>query len=247
MKTARMFGGIAALVALVVLALILTNHPARGSDHQDSQATIARPGADVTDTFLFPSPANSNNVVAVMNVRVPTGGFFDPTVLYQMKFDTRVAGEAVGAAPVENVVIQFSFGAPGNGAQQVLVYGPAAPNAPGTLNTLVPQTGAGLFNSTFSVGAMAVFAGLRQDPSFFDQAQWFRIFPDRNGGSTAQSCLPVTGSGTCPTGFSAVGADAFATANVLAIVVEMPKATLTANGTGPKVAYWATTSSTSGQ
>ena len=48
--------------------LLFARNPARGFDLQGSPVTIARPSTDITDTYLFPSPTNVNNVVAVMDV-----------------------------------------------------------------------------------------------------------------------------------------------------------------------------------
>jgi hypothetical protein len=254
MKFARL-GGALALAALVALTLVATNHPAIGSDDRASTPTIARPGADVADTYLFPSPTNANNVVAVMTVHpgiaagAGTTTFFDPTVLYQLKFDTNYGSEAAGTAPTENLVLQFSFDAPTSGAQQVNVYGPSAPTSTGSGNTLVTQTASGLVGRSFTVGGVTLFAGPRQDPFFFDEAQFYKIFPDRNAGSTVQSCLPAGGTGTCPQGFNNPGTDTYAGTNVLAIVVEIPKSQLVPTGstTPGRIAFWATTSSVTGQ
>jgi hypothetical protein len=252
MKFARL-GGALALAALVALTLVANNHPASGSDDRASVATIARPGADIADTYLFPSPANPNNVVAVMTVHpgILAGAgattFFDPTVLYQMKFDTNYGSEAAGTAPVESYVIQFSFDAASSGAQQINVFGPSAPNSTGSGNTLVTQTASGLVGRSFTVGGVTIFAGPREDPFFFDETQFYKLFPDRNAGSTVQSCLPA-GTGTCPQGFNNPGADTFAGTDVLAIVVEIPKTALVPTGstTPGRIAFWATTSSVTG-
>ena len=68
MKMASAFGGVAALSAFVVAGLVFAGVPARSFDLQGSPVTVKRPAADITDTFLFPSPTNANNVVAVMDV-----------------------------------------------------------------------------------------------------------------------------------------------------------------------------------
>jgi len=255
MKIARHVGGLAALCALAVAAVLYTGSPVRGFDIQDSAAVVARPGADISDTYFFPSPTNPNDVVLVMNVHpgLPAGSgttaFFDSNVLYTMKLDTNFASEAVGSRPTENLVIQFSMGTPANGTQTIFVYGPAAPVQTGTSNTLVnagTTNGVGLINKTFQTsGGQTVFAGVREDPFFFDLTQFYKILPDRNAGSSAATCLP-SGSNTCPGGFSAVGTDFFNNSNVLSIVVEMPKSQLTVNGNS-LVAYWATTASQTGQ
>ena len=95
-----------------------------------------------------------------------------------------------------------------------------------------------------------MFAGVREDPFFFDLTQFYNIIPDRNKGSTAASCLPGVGNGSCPTGFNSAltATDFFSNSNVLSIVVEMPKAVLSQSqgASGSVVGYWATTSTQSG-
>ncbi len=258
MKIARRFGGTAAVCAFVAGAFVYAGLPARSFDLQDSPVTVKRPAADITDTYFFPSPTNSNNVVAVMDVYplIPASAgaatalttFFDQGVLYTMKFDNRYSAEASNARPLENLVIQFSFGAPSNGTQQVFVYGPSAPNQTGPSTTLVNggfANGAGFINKAFfSSNSISYFAGARRDPAFFDVTQFLSIFPDRNKGSTAPTCLP-NGTNTCPNGFT-TGNDFFAQSNVLSIVAEIPKSLLTGGNNGV-VAYWATTATGNGQ
>ena len=256
MKIARPVGGLAALCALAVSAVLYCGTPVRGFDIQDSAAVVARPGTDISDVYLFPSPTNANDVVAVMNVSpgLPAGtgttAFFDTTVLYTMKFDTNYASEAVGARPSESIVLQFSMGTPSGGSQSIFVYGPLPPNNTGSTTSLVNAgvtSGVGLINSSFAtVGGITIFAGVREDPFFFDLTQFYNIVPDRHAGSTATTCLPG-GSNTCPAGFRAAGVatDFFNNSNVLSIVAEIPKSLLTANGNS-LVAYWATTSTQTG-
>jgi hypothetical protein len=167
--------------------------------------------------------------------------FLDQQVLYTMRFDNNYQSEAVGARPIEDMVIQFSFGAVVGNQQQVYMYGPAKPNQIGTSTTLLgggTATATGLFNTAFTAGnGVSVFAGLRQDPFFFDLSQFYKILPDRDMGSTAAGC-------GC--GFNTVGTDYFQSTEVLSIVVELPRTTIMPSGTGPIVAYWATTSTESG-
>ncbi|GAC1500645.1 MAG: hypothetical protein NVS1B2_25360 [Vulcanimicrobiaceae bacterium] len=271
MRFARYLGGCAALCAFATAAFVVAGVPARSFDLQGSAVTVKRPAADITDTYFFPSPTNANNVVAVMDVYplIAQGAglttFFDPSVLYTMKFDNRFANEASnGGRPVENLVIQFTFAAASDGSQQVFVYGPTAPSKVGVATTLVNggfANGSGVINRPFTAAAtsagttpFSVFAGARRDPAFFNASQFFNIFPDRNMGATAASCLSG-GATPCPQGFTpaAAGAsnDRFATSNVLSIVVELPKTALVAGNGGAcgancPVAYWATTSTASG-
>ena len=181
---------------------------ARGSDHADTPQIAASPGTDITDVFVFPSATNSNNVVLAMCVSplIPTGGTraFDPTVLYQFKIDN--TGDKV-----EDLVIQARFEGTGT-SQKVIIAGPSAPSRTGTMSdALIPLTVTGTFNSTFSPNSgMQVFAGVREDPFFFDLEQFFTIFPDRatpilvrtplvmamwESRATALGCWPTAGPG----------------------------------------------------
>ena len=282
MKFARLSGGVVALCAFVAVALVYARVPARSFDLQGSPVTVKRPAADITDTYLFPSPSNPNNVVAVIDVNPliaastsPTLGyqalntFFDQQVLYTFKFDNNYTSEATnGGRPLENLVLQVSFGAPGGGTQQVFAYGPLAPNGAGTSTSLVnggAPTGTGYINKSFSLASpysgVQVFAGARRDPAFLNATAnprsttsypyynvtstpgtYFGIFPTQNPNtSTGQSCLTT---GSCPRGFAA-GTDLFAQTDVLSIVVEIPKIEVV--GASGVVAFWATTSTVSGQ
>ncbi len=268
MKTTRTLGSILAVGMMMAVVFLYSNYAARSSDHQDSPATIAHAGADISDPYIFPSPTNASNVVMVMNVHplIPSGQglstSFDPGVLYQMKFDTKSEnGGGLAQAPVENLVVQFQAGAPG-ASQPIYVNGPAAPSVTGaTGNTTVGLTGQGTINVPFTLanGQVQVFAGAREDPFFFDLAQFLKILPDRNAGNTTTplqpgglpSCLPqkLGGNNSCPQGFNppGVATDTLKGFNVLSIVIEMPRSMLMVNGGGPKIAYWVTTNTVSGQ
>jgi hypothetical protein len=249
-----MYAGLTALCAFVGVAVLYAGVPAHGFDLQGAPVLVKRPAADITDTYLFPSPIQGD-IVAVMDVypSLPAGAgattSFDQGVLYTMKFDNNYASEAVnGGRPIENVVFQFSFGVAGTG-QLVTAYGPAAPSQTGPTTKLIGATGSGFINKSFSFattsGQVTVFAGARRDPAFWDVQQFWKIIPDRNQGSTAKTCLPA-GTDTCPQGFNALGTDYFQNTNVLSIVVEMPK-TLIAGSGRAVIAYWATTSTSNGQ
>jgi len=187
MKFVRPIGGVAALCAFVAVALVYARVPARSFDLQGSPTTTKRPAADITDTYLFPSPANPNDIVAVMDVypEIPASAtpslaytalntFFDQSVLYTFKFDNNYTSEASnGGRPTEDYVIQVSFGAPSGGTQQVYVYGPSAPNGVGTSTSLVnagTPSATGFINKSFSIvsSGVQVFAGARRDPAFLN-------------------------------------------------------------------------------
>jgi Domain of unknown function (DUF4331) len=260
MKALRSIATIVATAAVVATTSLYAFHFARASDHQDSPTVVARPGADITDVFVFPAPDNAQNVVLAMDVfpLIPAGMSntpqfaLDPAVLYQFKIATNVASND----NTEKLVIQFLASGSGQ-TQTVTMYGPAAPNQVGTTNTIVPATGSFSFGTPAKLknGQVQVFAGLRRDPFFFDLAQFFKIIPDRNAGFHAPGQTVPPPSATSFNGFpanttgclTAAANNYLANFNVIQIAVELPKSMLALNGGSPgKIGVWATASTTSG-
>lgn len=252
----RFAGGATAIVALAAAAFLYSGHRAAASDHQDSPTTVARPGGDITDVFVYQAPDNASNVVLQMDVHplIPTGSgpstFFDPAVMYQFKIDSNGDG-------VEDTVLQVQ--AVGAGAAQTLsVFGPAAPIVVGTNSRFVAKAGSVQYNTIASAlgNGARVWAGPAKDPFFFDLARFFQIIPDRNyqnqpnpqppdpslgfqGFTPAFNTLHGTSCATTPAQ-DILSSNGF---NVLAIIAEVPKSML---GSGP-IGVWATTSTVTGQ
>lgn len=254
-------GGLAAIVALVLTAIVYNLLPVRGSDHQDSPTTVARPAADITDMFLYPA-SDPTKVVLQMDVdpllapgSPTTTAALDPQVLYQFKI-------AHGAAGIEDMVIQLQ--ATGAGAtQSVNVYGPFTPTTTGTVSTIGTLTGTVPFNTatgTTLPNGMKVFVGPRADPFFFDLFAFFKFLPDRNyktAGTSAAAGTPlsfnftaaqIAASPAFASCLPGTPSDALSTNqfNVVSIVVEAPR-TLIAPATGSsKINLWGTTSTQTG-
>jgi hypothetical protein len=195
------------------------------SDHRDSALLTADRAADIADVYAFKSPANANNVVLAMTVAgfIPPSEagttFFDPNVLYQWKIDNN--GDAV-----EDLVIQAFV--TGDGANQVVHFrGPVAPLVSGAEGRVIrgPEVATvrvshGATPIIASRGAMRVFAGVRDDPFFFDLVQFKEV---------------VSGHASS---FRNPGIDTFAGFGVLALVVELPGSALG----GTRLGVWGTTS-----
>ena len=221
------------LAALVVPAVLVKR--AHASDHADTPNIAANPGTDISDVFMFPSPANPNNVVLVMNVHPLIGAgagpttSFDPNVLYQFKIDKNKDG-------IEDLVIQAKFSGTGPN-QTVSISGPVKPTTTGSINVQEkPYASTGKINTEFApTSGMRVFAGGREDPFFFDLDQFFTIFPDRATPITgkpvanpnkpqATSWRPAAGTGVTNPAQDFLSVHQF---NVLSIVVEVPRTMLT--------------------
>jgi hypothetical protein len=254
----------ASIVALGLAASFFVSHPARGSDHQDSPAVVARPGADITDLYLFPSPTDSGKVVLVMDVvpLIPAGmsGKYslDPGVLYQFKF----AHGALGTTAPADLALQLLPEGTGEN-QTVTLYGQRGHIA----NPATPGEKLGTFafnkpNGTRLKDDIVAFAGPRADPFFFDLFQFFKILPDRdysnprtydklgsatptfNGYGPKATSGPASGNYACSTAASTNALTQINGGfNVISIVLEVPKSVLARNNQSTIVHAWATASS----
>ncbi|MDQ2871999.1 MAG: DUF4331 domain-containing protein, partial [Candidatus Eremiobacteraeota bacterium] len=148
-------------IALVAIVSVLYGVRAvMSSDHQEAPNVVSRPGADITDVFVFPA-ANPNNVVLAMDIhalipRGMAGGYyFDPDVMYQFKINTN-------AGTKENKVVQFrAVGNPGH--QHLEMYGPAAPAMVGTQSRWVGSPQSFAFNRVAKLAnGVRVFGGPRK-------------------------------------------------------------------------------------
>jgi len=250
----------AATLALLAAPAPFLQNAARASDHADTAENVSRPGADLSDVYIFPSASSSKNVVLVMSARplIPKGQgnafSFDPRVLYQFKIDK--TGDNI-----EDLVIQVRFEGTGT-SQKVFIAGPAAPPRIGNVATLLPNfknpgTINKVFGDSFFGGSSSdlpvtkLFAGAREDSFFFDFERFTfnkatqEIFPDRR--TPLEPPLPRTIDKTIPnpnqpliTSWRPSGEarDFFEDFNVLSIVIELPRAALG----GGIIRLWETTS-----
>ena len=198
-KKSRLFIAAGLLSAGIVLV---------AADHLDAPA-VAGSTADITDFYAFEG-ANANNTVFVANVQsslAPAGddATFDENVLVEINIDND--GDLV-----EDLVIQAI---PRDG--KMYFFGPFQPGMTG-LNSLINTDATYQGNvdismssaaTTSSANGISYFAGLREDPFFFDFSQYNAVI-----------------GGMAPMGFNVPGNDDFDGTNVLSIVVEVPNSLL---------------------
>jgi hypothetical protein len=185
----------AALVAVLApLAALVALPLVHASDHLDGPRVTADPQSDITDVFAFTSPGSPDRVVLAMAVTpyASDASTFSPLVDYAFRVH-RV--QAISPLTLDStprdVLCEFDGGTP----QKVTCTAPGGLSATAT----VGDPGGG--SASGGAGTMKVFAGLRSDPAFFDR----------------QGALATVASGRA----SFTGQNAFAGANVLAIVVEV--------------------------
>lgn len=185
------------------------------ADHIDAPA-VASGTSDITDFYAFQGE-NTDNVVFVANVQ----GLLSPSATANASFD-------------ENVMIEFNIDTNGDAVEDLVIQavpknkkmffiGPFKPSQTGLVSTVDPQNFGGSSNVTITpFGSEAIihtsdlglkfFAGPRDDPFFFDFAQFSSIL---SGNASS---------------FNNPGSDTFAGSNVMSVVVEVPKAMLGGSG-----------------
>lgn len=234
------------LALAVGLAVTAAGPMVKASDHDDGETNIKARNRNITDVYAFRedwqsgNAGDNGNVVIVMNTNPRSLArqqyFFDSQSRYNI-FVTRVqqANKAVAPTGVPDSAWRFRFGAPNASGSQAITLthdtftngvltGTEDINAGAT--TPAPK-GIGNPNPTaivngFTVGGnqVSLFAGLREDPFFFDVEQYFRVR------------AALLGLGPAPTGPNIVPGTGFrdaATAidfakgyNVNAIVLRVP-------------------------
>ncbi len=236
MLVSRLFTVATATALAATLGLYLVR-PLPASDHQDSPLTVSRPGIDITDVYVYPSPHDPRAVVLAMDVSplIPAGmgtsRQFDPGAMYQIHIGQ-------GDRFTTDRVIQFEATGVG-AAQQIAMYGPARPQMDGLQSMFGTQSGSVAIGQTVTLpNGVKLFAGPREDPFYFDLARFTKIIPDRDYRNQPNPPAP---SATC---FLKDGAsDTLANFNVLQLAVEVPRKLLAEDdGTIGRINVWTTTS-----
>jgi hypothetical protein len=184
-------------LALAVSAAFATL--ASAADHRDSPLNVGNPTADINDVYAFRSPTNPDNLVIAISLNpliVPSDnasrGVFDSQVTYQVHVDLdgNLADDAtVNIRKAGNSLVLEGLGSPVTAA-------------------ITPPGAAPIINEA---GPVKVFAGLRDDPFFFDLAGFQGFLADPQ---VPAKGLRAPGDGD--------PVDAFAGTNIMAIVIELP-------------------------
>lgn len=208
------------------------HHWLTAADHVDSPFVQDNVATDIADVFVFSEdPGSVVFAMTVSGVLAPDElvgrSIFDKNTLYQFEIDTD------GDATEDRVIQGFVNGTPTHQLMQIV--GPVAPTRVGTEARIVERPGRP-FRVRVSTGPEAItatrddglkaFAGVRDDPFFFDLARF-------------QAILAGEASS-----FADPGTDSFAGLNAYAIVVEVPLELLGATSLADLSSWtvWGTTS-----
>lgn len=212
-------GSVIAVVGIALIAFALFSMRAEGADHRDSPSVEGDAGADITDVYAFRSPTNPANLVVALNVNPLTPPSANGTTTFASGVDYRIHVDNTGDLNADaTVVVKFT-----GGDFSVTGLGPNAITG--------KVTPAGSAPMVTDAGGIKIFAGLRDDPFFFDLAA-FKAFV----------AAPVTPAmGLRPAGQTP--SDTFAGTNVTSIVIELPITALTgaANANTGTIKAWTST------
>ncbi len=204
---------ITALALVVVISLTLsTAPPVNAADHAEATLVAADPGADLADVFAFLDPNDNTKVILALDVEgfvVPSEllnlSFFTPDVLF--RFEIENTGDAI---PDQRIDITFS---PQTSRSQPQTATIKLPNgtvftAPTTVQTLAPKANPFVI-TTDPASGVSFFAGLTDDPFFFDIVGFNRFVASVLGGKPDATQLQR-------------GRDSFAGYNIHMIALSVP-------------------------
>ncbi len=181
-------------ILLASISVLLVSATAMAADHTDAPAAVNDPSADINDVYVFHSNAadatNTRRTVFVMTVSpfADDTARFSPAVTYTFWIRNRETSERFD---IDCTVSQGP-------AQMITCTGPTGATDTVTFNTVDAGDG--------NADAMRIFAGLRDDPFFFDLSDFSTVI-----GDPSMVGLLVDDMGT----------DTFAGANTLAIIVDV--------------------------
>jgi hypothetical protein len=225
------------LLALVWFPLVLAGVPAAAADHAESPGADADQAADLADVFLFVSPENPKRLVGAITFggrplprsRIDTAFVCDVRVIYVLNIARANAAGTFTHVPDIKVVARF-----GNSAATGSCSGVQLENVPGAGGTFSGPVGSVIT----SANGLRAFAGLRNDPFFFDAEGYNGMVAAFDGPPPAGGYVVNSfGLGSRPR------RDSFANRNVSVIVFEMDIDAIApaTNGVRPKIEVWATT------
>lgn len=214
------------------------------SDHDDGEVDTKGRNRNLTDLFVFREQDQNSNVtgddlIFVMNTNPRSVArqqyYFSNNALYEFKI-TRVADKEATPTGKEDVVLRFQFGKPNSQGEQTFKLTAIADGAvigadEGTTTPLSSENNPTINQLNLGNGNVSVFAGLREDPFFFDVEQFFRVRAGALGIGPAVGFRPP-----------AEAVDFAAGYNVNTIVVRVPRSLLQGSTSNTTFDVWETIS-----
>ncbi len=186
----------------LVCLLMCLGTAVQAADHRDAPLATADPAADINDIYAFMNPNDPNELVLVHTV-VPFADYnsrFSDAVDYVFRIDN-------GSASGRDLRVSCRFSQQSN---RVACSGPGGASASGGIERTITGTG------------MRVWAGLRDDPFYFDGPAFQR---------TRTTLQPS---------FTNPGVNSF-NGNTLALIVAIDRSRLDNGGANPVLKVWGAT------
>lgn len=236
MKLSKKFRRTILAIELALIA-VLTPGIIAASDHDDGEVDIKGRTVNLTDLYAFRekdqnSGAADGDLVLIMNSNPRSVAryqyYFSTTAVYQFHI-TQVADVNSTATGKQDIVLRFAFSPPNSRGMQAVAITTIRGGSSTTTNTTVnnsliattPLNSNSVLNTVPVSGSnLTVFAGLREDPFFFDVEQFFRVRAGALGTGAKVGFKPASQALDFAKGY-----------NVNTIAVRVPKAFLQA-GTG---------------
>jgi hypothetical protein len=212
---------LAAVALMVIMMVVFTPAPPiDAADHGDAPLVDQDQGADIADCFVFLDPNDNTKVVIIGTVHgfiIPgearNFGAFDHNVRF--RFEIENTGDA---KPDQFIDITFSKRTAADAAQTATIILPNGQSftAPSTVPTFDAAPPAPVITTNSANGA-TFFAGLVDDPFFFDLPAFNRFVASVKAGSPDPTTLQR-------------GRDSFAGYNILCMALSVPATMLKGSG-----------------
>ena len=179
------------MLAITFFNMFIPLAQVRAADHAESTSVAGDPGADIGDVFAFLDPTDNTKVILALDVEgfvVPSEGlnlsFFAPDVLY--RFEIENTGDSIADATID---VTFSPQTSRSQPQTALISLPVPPGAraktftaPTTVQTFNPAPNPFVVTTSTTYG-VSFFAGLTDDPFYFDIVGFNRFVSSVLGGN----------------------------------------------------------------
>jgi hypothetical protein len=157
------------------------------SDHDDGETEIKGRNLNLTDLFVFREQdqnpnASEGDLIFIMDTNPRSLAnqqyYFSTRARYEFKV-SRVTNNDATPTGVPDVVLRFKFGQPNANGQQNIeltaIKDGVTTVANQTLRTTPIKANPNVGQVSLNGSTLSVFAGLREDPFFFDVEQFFRV------------------------------------------------------------------------
>jgi hypothetical protein len=179
-----------AAIALISVAAVVSPRFVVASDHDDGETSTKGRNVNLTDLYVFReqdqnASAKADDLVFVMNTNPRSIArqqyYFSHNARYEFHI-SRVINKDDIPSGNDDTVLRFEFGKPEANGQQsyrmlTIANGQVIGKTNGKTTALTPDPNAAPIVNSGKVGdnKVDVFAGLREDPFYFDVEQFFRV------------------------------------------------------------------------